>query len=141
MSRESTSIVSLELKDYPVFLRVGWEAEERTYSQEVLVSLHLSYAATLSGDLASEDITTVLDYAELIGEIESYSAQFGAATREHNHVRLLETYGYGLLGHLQAVFTQIRHLKVGLEKPALRSGLCKGGSVRVMLGSETEVKS
>ena len=146
MRRESTSTVSLELKDYPVFLRVGWTAEERVYPQEVLVSLQLSYVARLSDDLASEDITTVIDYAELIGEIDNYSAQLGLDIRAHgyNHVRLLETYGYGLLCHLQVAFTQIHHLKVVLEKPALRSGLCKGGAVRVALvaaGSEPDAKS
>lgn len=123
------------VEEYPVMIVVGWPAAERRCPQEVLVSVELKYlgelhfAAQDQQERPDEQLSAVLDYSELITHIADYSAPFGVPSS--GGVRLLETFGQGLITYLQAQYPQIIQLDLILEKTALRAALCRGGSVKV----------
>lgn len=124
--------------EYPVMIVVGWPAAERRYPQEVLVSVELKYLGELHHPDApqqQEQLSSVLDYSEFIAHIGEYSARFAAPS---GGVRLLETFGQGLLTYLQAQYPQMTQLDLVLEKTALRTALCRGGSVKVGMSASSE---
>jgi FolB domain-containing protein len=113
----------ISIKDYPVFVRVGYYEFERLAGQEVLVSLALEI-----GDLAEEE--ALLD--ELSGTLD-YGLVLATVTRLVGNcsVKLIESVvgkiGRGLLSE----FEQIKAIDVIVEKTRIPNGIAMGASVSV----------
>ena len=118
----------LEIRDYPVFLALGWYPEERKCPQELLVSLTIGYHYQRP---ASEILTSVVDYDAVIKQVDKYSQSW----QFDSGVRLLETYGGGLVEDLLSSFPQIEDLEVTLQKKVFQDGFGKGASIKVRLTS------
>ena len=61
---------SLEIRDYQVFVNLGWEAEERALKQEVRVSLELQFEAKPAACL-SDELSDTVCYRELCKKVKA----------------------------------------------------------------------
>lgn len=111
-----------------MFLALGWYSEERKCPQELLVSLKIAYHYQPP---VSESLTSVIDYDAVIQQVDKYSHSW----RSGSGVRLLETYGGGLVEYLNSSFPQIQDLEVTLQKKVFHNGFGKGATIKISLSS------
>jgi dihydroneopterin aldolase len=111
---------ALEIKDYPVFVRLGCFPEEKKNGQTVFVTLKAQLSIT-PGD--SDLLSQTLDYGKLLQKIDLILMD--------QKINLIETAVNRLGDHLLGGFPQIKHLWVSIHKPVLPSDLGKGAKISV----------
>lgn len=115
-------LYTIEIDEYPVFVRLGYYAQERLVGQDIRVSLSLQLDASI--DLGGrDDLAATLDYGAVLRRIDALVAG--------QEIRLVETVvdklGHGLL----AAFAQLAGVSVQVTKPLLPAGVGRGAGITV----------
>ncbi|MEZ4742594.1 MAG: dihydroneopterin aldolase [Bdellovibrionota bacterium] len=116
-------MVTLEIKDFPVYVKIGVFPEERLGGQD----LNLCLRAELDYDVwdLSDDcpLPDVVDYSQVIASIEKSLAG--------QNIELLEV-AVKIVGNmLMDKFSRICSLNIKLEKPVIPNGLSKGAAISI----------
>tara|TARA_A100001011_G_scaffold397971_1_gene500720 strand:+ start:268 stop:636 length:369 start_codon:yes stop_codon:yes gene_type:complete len=101
-----SKLVNIQIKDLSVQTLIGVYEFERTQTQELLISLTLSFDAEKA--CHSDTISDTLDYATLCEGIEKIC--------EDSNFQLLEALGLALTNYLQS-FPSILSYKLKINKP------------------------
>ena len=113
---------TIEIQDYPVFVRLGYFPQERLVGQEVLVSIEAQLHPSVDPS-RGDDLKKTVDYGELL---EGVNGVLKGA-----EIKLVETACDQVAQKLMQSFSDIEKLTVSIEKTALPSGIAKGARVRV----------
>ncbi len=111
----------IEIRDYPVFMKIGWTKAERLAPQEVLVSL-TAQLNTSCEEHIEDHLDLTLDYAVMMKHIDEIL--------ETKEFKLIETI-VSRLGHsFLRDFELIKSLEVAVEKK-IPFGLAKGATIKI----------
>lgn len=111
--------MNIHIQNYPVFIRLGYFEEERLCGQEALVSLDLNLGK-IPG-IVSEDLAKTTDYGKILEKIEEVLA--------YKEIRLLEA-AVEILGEaLLRSFSQVKSVRIHIEKCVLPKGVGKGAKI------------
>ena len=112
----------IDIKRYPVFMKLGVFKEEQIMGQEVLVSLRAQIDCD-NLSLIKDELGRTLDYGKLISALDEIL--------EDKAFKLVETAVDRVGTGLMQKFVQIHSLDIAIEKPLLPSGLGKGAKVSI----------
>lgn len=111
--------LTIEIEDYPVFVRIGWYESERKQGQEVLVSLK----AQLSDVTSADSLNETTDYSDILAAIDRVLLD--------REINLIETAVQTVADTVLENFSKIHAMQVTIEKQILPGSIAKGGRVKV----------
>ncbi|MCF7812633.1 dihydroneopterin aldolase [Candidatus Gracilibacteria bacterium] len=98
--------MKFELRNIPLFVRLGTTKSERNTPQKVLVSINFEYDTHTA--VQTDDIVDTIDYYQ----IRQWIQNFGQEKEFH----LLETLHEAMLGKCQQQFSEAKNIVLCIEK-------------------------
>jgi dihydroneopterin aldolase len=115
-------MLKIEIRDYPVFMKLGYRSEERYKSQNVLVSLKIMVDQSADPGL-TDNLEQALDYGKVTELIESLLAD-----REY---KLIETVVHLVGRSVIEQFSCVARVQVTVEKTCLPQSQMKTSRVKI----------
>ena len=114
--------MQMSIKNYPVFMKLGFRTEERYKAQNVLVSLSMELSSHVDPEL-SDDLERALDYGKITGFLDDIL--------EGQEYKLIETVVNKIGLSLIENFEPISKVDVKVEKTCLPQMVLKTGRVTI----------
>lgn len=111
-------VTSLEILNYPVFIRIGCFDSEKLHGQEILISIDAQ-----TKDTELDDVSATIDYGDILGFIDNLL--------HDKKINLIETVLNKIGSGLVENFRTLHSVTVTVEKTILPKSIAKGGKVRV----------
>ena len=112
----------IKIQNYPVFVKVGYFANERLVGQNLLVSIEAKIQP-LAERRGNDALSDTVDYGALLVAIDE-----ALLCKE---IKLIETVAEVVEDALMRQFNRIASLEVTIEKPILPDNMGKGARVSV----------
>jgi dihydroneopterin aldolase len=115
-------MLKIEIRDYPVFMKLGYRSEERYKSQNVLVSLKITVDDSADPGL-TDNLEQALDYGQVTELIESILAD--------QEYKLIETVVHLVGQRVMEKFRCVSQVRVTVEKTCLPQSQMKTSRVKI----------